>query len=123
MRGVAWGELYNKYRGNPYDAKMIEEEVARLMEDEEVTSAKGIYSYVLEPTKQNERYLSLRSFTDKQKRVAYEAQGGICLHCNKSFALEEMEGDHITPWSEGGKTEIDNLQMLCKLCNRLKSNK
>lgn len=123
MRGVAWGELYNKYKGYSYDAKTLEEEVARLMEDEEVTSAKGIYSYVLEPTKQNERYLSLRSFTDKQKRVAYEAQGGICLHCNKSFALEEMEGDHISPWSEGGKTEIDNLQMLCKLCNRLKSNK
>lgn len=36
---------------------------------------------------------------------------------------EEMEGDHITPWSEGGKTSPDNLQMLCKDCNRRKGKK
>nr|WP_315124993.1 HNH endonuclease signature motif containing protein [uncultured Porphyromonas sp.] len=34
-----------------------------------------------------------------------------------------MEGDHIKPWSKGGKTEIENLQMLCRDCNRRKSNK
>jgi 5-methylcytosine-specific restriction endonuclease McrA len=34
-----------------------------------------------------------------------------------------MEGDHITPWIEGGKTDMDNLQMLCKDCNRRKGKK
>ena len=34
-----------------------------------------------------------------------------------------MEADHITPWSEGGKTEIENGQMLCRECNRKKSSK
>lgn len=33
-----------------------------------------------------------------------------------------MEGDHITPWIEGGKTDEANCQMLCKRCNREKSN-
>ena len=37
-------------------------------------------------------------------------------------ALEEMEVDHITPWCEGGKTEISNGQMLCREHNRRKSN-
>ena len=34
-----------------------------------------------------------------------------------------MEADHITPWTEGGKTIPENCQMLCKDCNRRKSNK
>jgi len=34
-----------------------------------------------------------------------------------------MEADHITPWSEGGKTEEANCQMLCRKCNREKSSK
>ncbi len=35
-----------------------------------------------------------------------------------------MEADHnITPWAEGGKTIEQNCQMLCKHCNRRKSNK
>ena len=33
-----------------------------------------------------------------------------------------MEGDHIIAWSQGGKTNLDNLQMLCKFCNNTKSN-
>ena len=52
-----------------------------------------------------------------------ERQGGICPHCGKHFDLEEMEGDHITPWAEGGVTIADNCQMLCKECNRKKGAK
>lgn len=36
--------------------------------------------------------------------------------------FEEMEGDHIVPWSKGGKTVSENLQMLCRRCNAVKSN-
>ncbi len=31
-----------------------------------------------------------------------------------------MEADHITPWSQGGKTNAANCQMLCRKDNRLK---
>ena len=54
---------------------------------------------------------------------AYETQGGICPKCGKHYAIEEMEGDHIVPWSKGGKTVPENLQMLCRRCNGLKSDK
>lgn len=40
----------------------------------------------------------------------------------KTFLIEQMEGDHITPWSEGGKTTLENGQILCKNCNRRKSS-
>ncbi len=53
----------------------------------------------------------------------YEKQNGICPHCKEKFEINQMEGDHIVPWSEGGKTNEDNGQMLCKNCNRKKSNK
>jgi len=39
------------------------------------------------------------------------------------FDINKTETDHITPWSEGGKTEINNCQMLCKEHNRRKSDK
>ncbi|MGI6099154.1 MAG: HNH endonuclease, partial [Kiritimatiellia bacterium] len=40
--------------------------------------------------------------------------------CRKPFQEAEMEADHITPWSEGGRTEPRNCQMLCRECNRRK---
>jgi len=67
--------------------------------------------------------LSIRAFTDKQKREAYERQKGICPKCKKNFEIEEMEADHITPWHDGGKTTSENCQMLCKQDNRIKSGK
>ncbi|GHT15663.1 hypothetical protein FACS1894170_13190 [Planctomycetales bacterium] len=41
--------------------------------------------------------------------------------CKQHFDSDKMEGDHITPWSQGGKTIADNCQMLCKDCNRRKA--
>ena len=54
---------------------------------------------------------------------AYERQNGICPICKQHFDIDEMEGDHIDPWHDGGKTSTENCQMLCKPCNRRKSGK
>ena len=35
----------------------------------------------------------------------------------------EMDADHVTAWSKGGVTSIENCQMLCKTHNRAKGNK
>lgn len=43
-------------------------------------------------------------------------------HTNTIWLEDEMEGDHIIPWSKGGKTEKENLQMLCKHHNSMKPN-
>ncbi len=85
-----------------------------------MTKKSGIYEYVLTG---NEKYLNIRTFTDKQKREAYERQKGICVKCKKHFEIEEMEADHIKPWSKGGKTTAENCQMLCEDDNRTKSGK
>lgn len=120
MKGVEWGPLYDKYKDNIYDFKMLDNEVARLIKDDDVTNKKGIYPYILTG---DERNLSIRAFTDNQKIKAYERQLGICPICKQHFELAQMEADHITPWCEGGPTIDTNCQMLCRDCNRRKSNK
>jgi len=125
MAHVSWGELYNEFKDEKLDAKKLEIEITKLMQDEDVTKKSGIYPYVL--TRQ-EKHLSIRAFNDKMKREAYERQEGVCPHCKgenkkKKWEIEEMEADHITPWHEGGKTTPENCQMLCKDCNRRKSGK
>ena len=120
MKGINWGALYNQFKTNTYDTEKLEQEIQTLMIDDDVTNKKGIYSYVLT---RNEKYLNIRAFTENQKRSAYEKQNGICNNCGKHFDIKEMEADHITPWHAGGKTSVDNCQMLCKDCNRRKSGK
>lgn len=120
MKGIPWGVLYNTHKNDNLDPTTLEVETTRLMADEEVTKKKGIYEYLL--TK-NEKHLSIRTFTESHKRTMYERQEGVCKVCTEHFELNAMEADHITPWSQGGKTEIINGQMLCRECNRRKSSK
>jgi hypothetical protein len=120
MKGIAWGDLYNVFKDQEFDPKELETKIARLMEDEDVTNKKGIYSYVLDG---KEKHLNIRAFSNNQKREAYERQKGICPVCKEHFEIDEMEADHITPWHEGGRTSADNCQMLCKEDNRRKSGK
>lgn len=88
------------------------------MQDEDVTSKKGIYEYLLTG---KEKHLNIRAFTPNQKREAYEKQDGICPVCKKHYELDEMEADHTTPWHTRGKTSSENCKMLCKEDNRRKS--
>jgi hypothetical protein len=118
MKGVEWGLLYNTYNETELDTNKLEEEIKRLMIDEDVTNKKGIYEYVLNG---KEKHLNIRAFTDNQKRETYERQEGICVVCKEHFDISEMEADHITPWHDGGKTSSVNCQMLCKEDNRRKS--
>lgn len=120
MKGVPFGFLYNEFKENKLDSKKLEKEIAKLMEDEDVTNKKGIYSYVLT---RKEKFLNIRTFNDRQKREAYERQKGVCPVCKKKYKIEEMEADHITPWHKGGKTSANNCQMLCEEDNRRKSGK
>lgn len=120
MKGIDWGTLYNQYHENSYDPSALEKEIQNLIENDDVTNYKGIFYYLFD---RKESHLSLREFDDKMKRKVYEKQNGICPICQKHFEYNEMEGDHIIPWSKGGKTVIENLQMLCRYDNNTKSDR
>lgn len=124
MKNVPWGSLYNQFKDAELDPNKLESEIKGLMQDEDVTSKSGIYPYVLT---RKESYLSIRKFTDKMKREAYERQDGKCVArnaiCgNAHFEISEMEADHIDPWADGGHTTSENCQMICREDNRRKSN-
>lgn len=120
MKGIDWGSLYKEFKDSVIDSNAVDEEVKKLILDDDVTKKTGIYPYILT---RKEKFLSIRAFSEAQKLAAYENQFGICPHCHKHFELNQMEADHITPWHEGGRTVAENCQMLCRECNRRKSGK
>lgn len=125
MKGQDWGLFYNEYKDAFFDTDKLEKTTQKLLLDDDVTNKRGIYPYLLTG---KEKYLSIREFTDAQKISVYERQQGKCANpeCpshGKIFQLSEMEADHITPWSQGGKTDLRNCQMLCRECNRRKSDR
>lgn len=71
MKGLDRGKLYNAYKDQLYDANILENEIKGLILDDSVTSKSGIYPYVLT---REERYLSIRAFSDAEKLATYEKQ-------------------------------------------------
>ncbi|MDR3185412.1 MAG: DUF262 domain-containing protein [Christensenellaceae bacterium] len=124
MLGLNWGELYALHREQKQDPDELESRIAKLMADVCIKNKKGIYKYVLCG---ETRELEVRCFEDSVKRSKYEQQQGVCPDCltkgiNKKYNIEDMDADHITAWSNGGKTDISNCIMLCKTHNRSKGN-
>lgn len=117
MKGLNWAELYDKYRNETLNTEELERRISALIRDGEIQKQTGIIPYVLTG---DERHLDLRSFPEDIKLAVWERQSHICPICGKEFDFEFMEGDHITPWREGGRTVTENCQMLCRECNRRK---
>jgi len=120
IKGVNLGILHKEFGDKEIDTDKLELRISELMMDDEVTKKKGIFTYVLDG---DERWLNIRAFTKSQISTVFERQGGVCPICDKVFELSEMEADHVVPWSKGGKTSIENCQMLCRADNRKKSGK
>ena len=138
MCGLEWGRLYETYHTRPYSTEHIAERVRALHEDESVRCQRNIYEYIL-GGEQKHSLLDVRLFDEKDKKIAYkrqtekaQAEGtSNCPLCalgdnnNKTriYKIAEMDADHVTAWSQGGATSLDNCEMLCKTHNRAKGNK
>ena len=120
MKGLDWALYYDMYHDKTLDTVAMAMEISTLMRDSEIQKANGIIPYVLTG---DERHLDLRAFPEDIKLAVWEQQGHICPLCGKKYDFEFMEGDHIKPWREGGRTVIENCQMLCRDCNRHKGAK
>ncbi len=138
MRGLEWGRLYETYHSNSYDPNKVSETLCKLYADPQVQDTKGICEYILGGCKDT-KLLNVRVFDDNTKRVVYEKQTqdaklkeiSNCPLCaigndnnkNRIWELKEMDADHVTAWSKGGSTDIDNCQMLCQTHNGAKGNR
>ena len=117
MKGLDWASLYDKYGSKTLDTTEISKRISTLLRDSEIQRQLGIIPYVLTG---DEHCLDLRAFPEDIKLAVWEMQNHICPHCGKEFDFEFMEGDHIMPWRDGGRTVVENCQMLCRECNRRK---
>ncbi len=136
MKGLDWGELYEKYHENKYDCDTVKAKVSELRADVAVQSRSGIFEYVLDGCN-NPQFLNIRIFSAPVKAKVYKHQTleakargvsncPLCAisHVNNTHIWEEheMEADHVKAWENGGNTDISNCQMLCITHNRAKGN-
>lgn len=120
MKGLDWAKFYDEYHEKSLDIKDMEQRIVDCLSDDEIQKPQGIIPYVLTG---GERNLDLRAFPEKIKLAVWEQQGHKCTLCGKEFDIEFMEADHITPWCDGGRTVLENCQVLCRECNRRKGGK
>ena len=138
MCGLPWNDFYEKYHKNAYNIDELNEKVQELHADLSVKCKKNIYEYVLDGCT-NSSLLEIRMFDEITKKSVYDTQTKLskekgvsnCPLCavgnnpnkDRIYVLKEMDADHVTAWSKGGKTSIENCQMLCITHNRAKENK
>ena len=138
MKGLNWGELYERYHTTPYDHIVVSKKVKELYDDPCIKDNKNVFEYVLGGCKDT-KLLNVRVFDDNIKGRVYRKQTdeakmkhiSNCPLCacgdgpnkDKIWTLKEMDADHVLAWSKGGSTDESNCQMLCKTHNRAKGNK
>lgn len=120
MKGLDWAMLYDRCHTETLDTAALGHRISELVRDSEIQRQHGIIPYVLTG---DEHWLDLRVFPEDIKYAVWERQNHVCPLCHKEFDYEFMEGDHITPWRDGGRTVESNCQMLCRECNRRKGSK
>lgn len=141
MCGLEWERIYETYHTHPFSTSEIESRVAELMKDEYVRNKRGIFEFVLTEAMGNPQYqlLDIRFFEPSVIKSVYarqteEARDNDTSNCplcaighdataKKIYKIGEMDADHVTAWSRGGATSIENCQMLCKHHNRAKGNR
>ena len=61
-----------------------------------------------------------RYISDAVRLEVFTRDNGRCKRCGRQDMLEY---DHLVPYSQGGSSEAENIELLCRRCNRRKSNK
>lgn len=65
----------------------------------------------------------IRYATPLQRAVILLRDGLSCQYCGKSLVGKQWNAEHVIPWNRGGETEVENLVVACRVCNKAKGNR
>ena len=138
MKGLDWGRLYELYHSTAYDPVEVSDKVKTLYGDPYVKKRRSVFEFILGGEKET-KLLYVRVFDDATKKAVYAKQTKAAEKKNESncplcelghesnkgriYKIKEMDADHVSAWSKGGKTSAKNCQMLCTTHNRAKGNR
>lgn len=63
-----------------------------------------------------------RNIPQVVKLRVFRRDNSVCQICGENVALDEINYDHIIPWSKGGSSDEGNIRILCESCNKKRSN-
>lgn len=98
-----------------------------LAEDEEYNC--GIFGHqcpvfcIAEPFTETKEFRNItRNIPQVVKLKVFRRDNCVCQICGKNVSLDEINYDHIIPWSKGGSSDESNIRVLCESCNKKRSN-
>ena len=117
---VAADHLQRQWIGIDISSKAVDLVIDRIKQDQ------GLFRDIIArndiPQRTDIEVLRLYNSLDNKKHL-YGQQAGNCNGCYEHFEIRHLEVDHIIARSQGGTDHIENLQLLCGNCNRVKGNR
>ena len=117
---VAADRLQRDWIGIDISAKAAELVVERIRDDQ------GLFEDIVArtdiPNRTDLSNIPRYNVPENRTRL-YGEQGGNCNGCGTHFESQHLEIDHIIARSVGGTDHIENLQLLCGHCNRIKGDR
>ena len=115
---VAAQRLGRRWIGIDIEENAVNQVIERLSDDA------GLFSDFVSLTEPPVRSDVHKAFGDVDvKGNLYKTQSGRCNGCATEMRILDLEIDHIVPRSKGGGDYVENYQLLCGNCNRVKGNR
>ena len=108
--------------GRGLKARGVAVAAARIAWDNRETIAKATIGGVAAGVAWLERRKGPRKASDDLRRAVIARDESRCVYCKKKVWGRQLHIDHKQPWTRGGKTEYENLQVTCWQCNREKGD-
>jgi len=78
---------------------------------------------VAEPFTETKRLRNIsRNIPQSVKFKVFRRDNQVCQLCGKNVGFDEINFDHIIPWSKGGSSDESNIRMLCESCNKIRGS-